>query len=150
MSAPLRVLSLISVLLVGVGCAKKVAPISRTGSPVATLPALVRSPVVVLSDLQQQDSWQAFEANLFVGDIWLSGGYEYHVEHANQVRSVGVDLRDDVVDDARVGRMSCPHPAPCVGDDIGLEQEVLTRKAARVHPGAPTAAGTPSRRTRSL
>ncbi|MFH1464461.1 MAG: hypothetical protein ABIO70_08740 [Pseudomonadota bacterium] len=82
-------------LLLGLGGCGAEDILLRTGPPLHEPPAgLVLAAPVLLVERLQMEPWEAFHQGYYVGDIWFSGGYEIMAEEDNQVRSVGVDLRE--------------------------------------------------------
>ncbi len=65
------------------------------GAPLAEPPASVGlAQPIVLAVHERLEPMDAFHKGYYVGDIWFSGGFELMPEEDNQVRSVGVDLKD--------------------------------------------------------
>ena len=65
------------------------------GPPMAAAPSNVAMAApILLAEHQRLEPMEAFELGYYIGNIWFSGGFEMMPEQDNQVRSVGVDLRD--------------------------------------------------------
>jgi hypothetical protein len=65
------------------------------GQPLAAPPASVGlvEPVLLMQQ-QRLEPMDAFRQGYYVGNIWFSGGFELMPDEDNQVRSVGVELKD--------------------------------------------------------
>ena len=90
-----RLLCWVGIAALSWGCAKSSSNVQPAISPAKDVTGVLRMPVTFASDAHDLSSWDAFEKNLFVGDIWLGGGYEFHPNHANQARSVEVNLENE-------------------------------------------------------
>ncbi len=65
------------------------------GPPLAAPPSSVAlAAPILLAEHDRLEPMDAFGKGYFVGNIWFSGGYEVMPEEDNQVRSVGVELKD--------------------------------------------------------
>jgi hypothetical protein len=65
------------------------------GQPLAAAPASIAlAPPVLLEQHERLEPMDAFHRGYYVGNIWFSGGFELMPEEGDQVRSVGVDLKD--------------------------------------------------------
>ena len=71
-----RLVQWVSIAALSFGCAKSSSNAQPTILPVKDVTSVLRMPITFASDTQNLSSWDAFEKNLFVGDIWLGGGYE--------------------------------------------------------------------------
>jgi hypothetical protein len=82
-------------LLLGVGACGPEDILLRSGPPLDVPPAgLALAPPVLLVERLGMEPWEAFHQGYYVGDIWFTGGYEIMPEEDNQIRSVGVELRE--------------------------------------------------------
>jgi hypothetical protein len=65
------------------------------GQPLAAAPASIAlAPPILLQQHERLEPMEAFHRGYYVGNIWFSGGFELLAEEDDQIRSVGVDLKD--------------------------------------------------------
>ena len=78
-------------LCVLLACANP-ALIVEQGPSLSDTPRIALAPTVLLQDLP--GGADPFTSGEYVGDVWLSGGFERMPENNNQIRSVHIELRE--------------------------------------------------------